>query len=97
MIDRGQTEKTVLDPELVRERLRGFVEFNKWELEEERKSLPRLTVEESVRQFLELCSFARSVAPDAARVFAEQNIAHRVELRARFRKIAEAMSGGRPD
>jgi hypothetical protein len=84
--------QTTLDPELVRERLRGYAAFNEWELEEAREALPHLTVEESVRQYLALCRFARSVAPDAAQVFAEQNIAHRVEMRARFKKIAEAMN-----
>lgn len=49
----------MLDPELVRERLRGLAAFNEWELEEERESLPRLTVEESVRRFLDLCSLAQ--------------------------------------
>jgi hypothetical protein len=88
--------QTALDPELVRERLRGYAAFNEWELEEAKKTLPHLTVEESVRQFLALCRFARLVAPDAAQVFSERNIAHRVEMRARFRRIVEAMSGGLP-
>jgi len=97
MRDGEQIRPSALDSKLVRERLRGLAAFNEWELEEERESLPRLTVKESVRQFLELCSFARAVAPDAAQIFSEHNIAHRVEVRARFKQVAEAMSGGPPD
>jgi len=86
-----------MDKKLVQERLRGWAEFNKWELQEDRDKLPRLTVEQSVRQFVDLCHLARRLAPDASEIFREKNIAHRVDMRARFKRIAERLGYGPPD
>ncbi len=81
-----------MDKKLVQERLRGWAEFNEWELQEDRDKLPRLTVEQSVRQFVGLCR----LAPDASEIFREKNIAHRVDMRARFKRIAERFGYGPP-
>lgn len=86
-----------MDKSLVQERLRGWAEFNEWELQENRDKLAHLTVEHSVRQFVGLCRLARHLAPDASEVFREKNIAHRVEMRARFKRIAERLGYGPPD
>lgn len=86
-----------MDKRLVRERVRGWAEFNEWERQERRKKLPRLTVEQSVRQFVSLCRLARHLAPDASEIFRERNIAHRVAMRARFKQIAERLGYGLPD
>jgi hypothetical protein len=83
-----------MDKELVRRKLRGYAELNKWELQEGRERLRDLGVEWGIRQFLSLWRLARQLAPDAERVFEEQNIAHRVEVRARFRRIAERTQDG---
>jgi hypothetical protein len=47
-----------MDKKLVQERLRGWAEFNKWELQKDREKLLHLTVEQSVRQFVDLCRLA---------------------------------------
>jgi len=86
-----------MDKRLVQERLRGWAEFNEWELQERREKLPCLTVEQSVRQFIDLCRLARHLAPDAGEVFHEKNIAHRVAMRVRFKRIAERLGYGPPD
>lgn len=86
-----------MDKRLAQERLRGWAEFNEWELQERRKKLPRLTVEQSVRQFVDLCRLARCLAPDASKIFREKNIAHRVDMRARFKRVAERLGYGPPD
>ena len=83
-----------MDKKLVQERLGGWAEFNEWELQEDREKLSHLTVEQSVRQFVDLCRLARCLAPDASEVFREKNIAHRVDMRARFKRIAERLGCG---
>jgi hypothetical protein len=85
-----------MDKKLVQKRLQGWAEFNEWELQQDREKLPRLTVEQSVRQFVGLCRLARHLAPDASEIFREKNIAHRVDMRARFKRIAERLGYGPP-
>ncbi len=85
-----------MDKKLVQERLQGWAEFNEWELQKDREKLSRLTVEQSVRQFVGLCRLARRLAPDASEIFREKNIAHRVDMRARFKRIAERFGCGPP-
>ena len=85
-----------MDKKLVQERLQRWAEFNEWELQEDRDKLARLTVEQSVRQFVSLCRLARRLAPDASEIFREKNIAHRVDMRARFKRIAERFGCGPP-
>jgi hypothetical protein len=60
----------------LREVLEGYRRFNAWELEEQKSALQKLSVEESMRQYFELCDLARALAPDAAHVFLKQNGAH---------------------
>ena len=43
-----------------------YKRFNAWEREEQRKTLPELTIEESLTQFFELCSLTRTLSPDAS-------------------------------
>jgi len=79
---------------LLREKIRGYEIYNEWEQEEERRTFPQLTIQESVQQFLDLQRLMRQLAPDAQIVFFEDNLAQRVEVRARFRRIAEALERG---
>jgi hypothetical protein len=43
-----------------REVIAGYQRFNEWELAERRRELPRLAVEDALRQFFELCRLARA-------------------------------------
>ena len=58
-----------MDKMLLQKRLRGWAEFNEWKLQKDREKLSRLTVEQSVRQFVDLCRLARRLAPDASEIF----------------------------
>ena len=71
--------------------LEGYERFNAWELEEQKRELPRLTVEESLTQFFELCDLARTLAPDAERIFLEQDKAHWIALREKLQCAAKVM------
>ena len=76
----------------LREIMEGYKRFNAWELEEQKRELPRLTVEESLTQFFELCDVARTLAPDTERIFLEQDKAHWVALRKRLQRAAKVMN-----
>ncbi len=77
---------------MLREILEGYRRFNAWELEEWKRELPRLTVEESLAQFFELCDLTRTLAPDAERIFLEQDEAHWITLRERLQRAAKMMA-----
>lgn len=77
-----------MDRELVQKKLRGCAKLNEWELQEGRERLPSLTVDQGVQQYLSLWRRVHQLAPDAERVFGEQSIAHCVEVRARFSRVA---------
>ena len=79
---------------LLREKIRGYGIYNEWEQEEERRTLPQMSIQESVQRFLDLQRLMRQLAPDAQIVFFEDNLAQCVEARARFRRIAEARARG---
>ena len=83
-----------MDKNLVRKKLRGHRIYNEWEQLEERRLLPRVTIQESVRQYLELRNLMRRLAPDAQQFFFEDNLAHHVRVRSRFRRIARATKYG---
>ncbi|MDY7080520.1 MAG: nucleotidyltransferase [Chloroflexota bacterium] len=78
----------------IREILAGYRAVNEREREEARERLPRLTVEESVRQYLWMRNLARRVAPDAERFFVEQRKAHYVRLHERLKRAARKMGSG---
>jgi hypothetical protein len=52
----------------LREILEGYKRFNAWELQEEKKELPQLTIEESLTQFFELCDLMHALAPDVEQI-----------------------------
>ncbi|MGH9837271.1 MAG: hypothetical protein ACREEM_00630 [Blastocatellia bacterium] len=52
-----------LQPTL-QEVLRGYQYFNQWQEEEELQTLPRVTIEESLDQFFELCDWVRPWRPE---------------------------------
>ncbi len=74
--------------------LDGYRRFNAWELEEEKRELSRLTVEEGLTQFFELCELARRLAPEAERTFLEQDQAHWSAMREKLQRAAEMMEDG---
>lgn len=75
----------------IREILAGYQAVNEREREEARKRLPRLTVEESVRQYLRVRALARRVAPDVERLFVEQRKAYYIRLHERLKRAARKM------
>lgn len=75
----------------LREILAGYEAVNAWEREEERERLPKLSVEESVRQYLEMWELARQVAPEAETFFWPERSAHYEALRAAFQRAAQGM------
>ena len=79
----------------LREVLEGYKRFNAWELEEQRSALPRLSLEEGLRQYFELCALARALAPDSDRVFLQQNKARWAAQRKKLQRVAKAMRNGR--
>ena len=78
----------------IREISAGYRAVNERERQEARERLPRLTVEESVRQYLWMCALARRVAADAEQVFAGQRKAHYTRLHERLRQAARRMGNG---
>jgi hypothetical protein len=48
----------------LREIIAGYQRFNEWEMTEQRRELPSLSVGDALRQFFELCSFVRPFRPD---------------------------------
>lgn len=63
----------------IREILVGYQAVNEREREDMRQRLSRLTVDESLRQYLRLRALARRVAPGLERVFVEQRKAYYVQ------------------
>ena len=79
----------------LQEVLEGYKRFNVWELEEQKSALRRLSVEESLRRYFELCDLAHALAPDAAQVFLKQNEAHWTVRRKKLQRLAKAMENAR--
>lgn len=52
-----------LQPTL-QEVLIGYQHFNRWQEEEDLQNLPRMSIEESLDQFLELCNLVRPWRPE---------------------------------
>lgn len=75
----------------IREIMTGYRAVNEREREESRERLPRLTIEESVRQYLWMCTLSHHVAPDVEHVFAEQRKAHYIRLHERLKFAARKM------
>jgi hypothetical protein len=71
----------------LREMLAGYALFNAWEEEEQSIVLPHLTVEESLRQYFDLCNLASVLSDDDDPVFLEQNAKHWAQLRERLERL----------
>jgi hypothetical protein len=80
------------DKPTARQLLQGYARFNAWEREEEKRELPRLTMEEGLAQFFELCEMARALAPNAAQEFLAQDTAHWIALRKKLGRAAKVMN-----
>jgi len=90
--------KIVFDSEIsmkikptARQLLQGYARFNDWELEEQKRELPRLTMEQGLTQFFELCEMARALAPNAAQEFLAQDTAHWIAVRKKLGRAAKVM------
>ena len=79
----------------IREVVAGYEAVNAWELEERREQLPKLTVEKSIRQYLEMWELVRQISPEAEELFLEQRLSHYQTLHRRMKKAAQVM--GRVD
>ncbi len=84
------------DPVTIREVLEGYRYFNAWELQKQNEELPKLTIEESLRQFFELCAVARKLAPDAEQIFLADKKADWIARHERMKQAARVMSNGSP-
>jgi len=69
----------------------GYNVLNAWELEEKRDRLPQLTVEESLRQYLEMCGLVQHVSPEAEAIFLPRRMARYEALYRKLERAAEAM------
>jgi len=78
----------------IHEILASYRAVNEREREETRERLPRLTVEESVRQYLWMRALARRVALEAEHIFAEQRKAHYIHLHEQLRLAAQRIGNG---
>ncbi len=79
----------------LREVLEGYKRFNAWELEEQKSALPKLSVEESLRQYFELCALVRALAPNSDRAFLEKNTAGWIARRKKLQRLAKVMGNAR--
>ena len=75
----------------LREILAGYAEASAWEREEERQRLPRLSVENSIRQYLDMCDWVQEIAPGTEAMFLEEKLAHYAALHDRLEKAAKVM------
>jgi hypothetical protein len=75
----------------LKEILEGYKRFNIWELEEQKRELPELSVEESLTQFFELCNLARALTPNIEQIFLEQDEALWIALRKKLQRAARIM------
>jgi Ser/Thr protein kinase RdoA (MazF antagonist) len=78
----------------IHEVLAGYQAVNEREREEARERLPRLTVEESMRQYLGMWRLARRMAPEVERIFDEQRKARYIRLHQRLMRAARKMNHG---
>ncbi len=75
----------------LREILAGYRQFNTWEAAERQRTLPQLTIEESLAQFFELCDLAHGLTTEAGPIFLEQDKAHWITLHQKLRQAARVM------
>ena len=75
----------------LREILAGYEAANARERDEERQRLPRLSVEEGVRQYVELLEMVRQISPDAESCFLAERLAHYEALHRRMEEAATVM------
>jgi len=71
--------------------LEGYKRFNEWELEEQARELPRLSIEESLTQFFDLCDLGHMLAPGWERIFLKEDMEHWIEVRRKMRRAAKVM------
>ncbi|MEW5986778.1 MAG: hypothetical protein AB1791_09105 [Chloroflexota bacterium] len=79
----------------LREILEGYNRFNAWEAAVQKDRLARLSITESLTQFLELCYLARTLTPDTGQLFSEQDRAYWIELRQKRLRAAKVMGYAR--
>ena len=82
--------------ELLQQMLAGYEQFNVWEAEEQARILPQLTIEESLRQYFELCELTRIFAPNAKDEFLAENVKHWTAMRRKYEKLSQGMNLANP-
>ena len=75
----------------LKEVMAGYKKFNVWEVAEWKRTLCRLTVEESLAQYFELCEFAPSLSPEEKRIFLEQDKIHWIAMGNKHWQAAKVM------
>jgi hypothetical protein len=76
--------------ERIKKQMVGYAHLNKLTLHEKQIRLPNLTVEESLRQFLELESFAEATGSlTRLALFSKRSLRHILTRREAFRRLAE--------
>ena len=76
--------------EQIKKQMAGYAHLNKLTLHEKQIRLPELTVEESLRQFLELENFAEATGSlTRPALFSKRSLRHILTRREAFRKLSE--------
>ncbi len=75
----------------IREIVSGYEAVNAWERQERRARLARLTLESSIRRYLEMWDLARRIAPEAEALFWERRLAHYQTLHRKREKAIQVM------
>jgi hypothetical protein len=72
----------------VKEWAEAYRRINEAELEDQKRRLPLLSPQDSVRRYLALCEFLVKLSPDAREAFAEERRQHYLDQEAALRKAA---------
>ena len=76
--------------EQIKKQMAGYAHLNRLTLHEKKTRLPNLTVEESLRQFLELENFAEATGSlTRPALFSKRSLRHILTRREAFRKLSE--------
>ncbi len=79
----------------LKEILVGYKQFNEWESAELARTLPELSIDESINQFFQLCALTVELAPDASFAFLNQEKKRWIQLKNKRQKAAGVMGYAR--
>jgi hypothetical protein len=75
----------------LRDIVAGYRLVNEWQSEQEKRQLPLLTVQDSLRQYFELTQLAHQLAPDLSQYLQKERIAYWTEWHERLCLAARVM------